>query len=159
MDITSFIKIAKLISIVPSLILSGYCFMGSQNTLPALYDLRPQISTPFFANYTFHRGGQAAVPLAIVSSTSYAFLIYADPEHRAVWTAATAAVVSMLLFTGKVMMEGIQRLEEISRDERLQRKSEQTLEHRQLLKKWAAGNFVRSALMFGAGVAGLWVSI
>lgn len=57
------------------------------------------------------------------------------------------------------MLPGITRLIQISEDREVQSKSEQTLEHRQLLKKWVAQNYVRSVLFLTSGFVGLWATV
>jgi hypothetical protein len=158
MDLPTLIHTAKLTSIIPTLFISGYTFMASQNAIPQLYDVKPQVSTPIFARI-FHAGGKPAIPLSILSLASSAFLAYEIPEKRVLWMVAAAAVLAIRFYT-QMMMPGINRLIEISEAGRdVQGKVEQTLEHRQLMVRWVRETYVRSALAFAAGLAGLWASI
>ena len=56
------------------------------------------------------------------------------------------------------MRPGIKRLIAISENKEAQLKSEQTLEHQQLIKSWVKSNYLRSSVALGVGLAGLWVS-
>jgi hypothetical protein len=58
-----------------------------------------------------------------------------------------------------VMIPGINRLIAISLDAALQAKSEASGEHLPLLKAWVVQNYVRSAMFFVGGFAGLWAEL
>ena len=58
------------------------------------------------------------------------------------------------------MMPGIKRLMALaSADKGVLDKSEQTLEHRQLMTRWVKQNFVRTAVLLVGSVAGLWATV
>lgn len=159
MDTSTAIHYAKLVSFPTAFFLSGYSLSYSQCTVPQLYDVRPQISTPIFKN-VFYGGASVVVPGALLSSAASAFLAYAVPEHRRVWASAAAAVLFTQPWTALVMMPGIKRLLEISEaNAAVQSKVEQTLEHRQLLKTWVAQNFLRAGLYFVGGLAGMYATL
>lgn len=62
-------------------------------------------------------------------------------------------------WTSLVMGPGIKRLIEMEGDVKVLEKSEQTLEHEQLLRRWVRGNFVSTALYILSGGVGLWAAI
>ena len=68
-------------------------------------------------------------------------------------------IVAIRNCTQLAMGPGIKRLVEISEDERIQEKVEQTLEHRQLLIRWVKLNYGRTAMALWAGLSGLWAII
>ena len=53
------------------------------------------------------------------------------------------------------MAKGINRLVAISEDEKVTKKSEQNLEHRQLFIRWVKQSYVMVALQVFSGVTGL----
>ena len=88
-----------------------------------------------------------------------AYLAYFIPEKRKLWIVAADMAIGELAWTRFVMFPGIQRISAISEDEKVQKKCEQTLEHRQLMTTWAKQNFVRTAFAIVGGMAGLWASM
>ena len=158
MDNPILLQTAKLTSILPAVFLSGYCYNASQNFVPKLFDQRPHISTPIFKGL-FDSGGRVALPLFLLSSASSFLLVYAVPEKRTLWIIAAVLPLTLGLWTFVVMMPGVRRLVEISRCKGQLDKSEQTLEHRQLLKSWVWQNYVRSLFVLAAGGIGLWACI
>lgn len=152
------LQVAKIISTTTSLVISGYTLGFSQNGVLELYDERPQISTPIFKRI-YYTGGFAAIPFSISSMLSSAYLAYAIPEKRKLWGVAATLILGIRFWTEYVMMPGIKRLIAISDDRRIQEKSEQTLEHRQLMIRSVKQNYIRSAAAFASGLLGLLASI
>ena len=58
-------------------------------------------------------------------------------------------------WTFLVMSKGIKRLNEIANDKTKMEKSEQNLEHRQLLIRWCKQNYVAVALQVASAVFGV----
>lgn len=158
MDSEMPIQAAKVLSTTSSLVIAGYCLGFSQNGVSELYDERPQTSTAIFKRI-YVTGGYVAIPLSITSMISSAYLAYALPEKRKLWGTAAALILAIRFWTEYVMMPGINRLSVISEDKRIQEKSEQTLEHRQLMIRWVKQNYVRTAAALGSGLAGICASI
>ena len=145
---------AKLASFGPALFLGGYCLSFGQATVPSLYEVRPQISTKVYAH--LHRAAGPILPtLALLSTGASAYLAYAIPSQRREWTTAAVAMFAIFPWNLLVMAKGINRLVKISEDEKVARKSEQNLEHRQLLKRWVSQSYVMVALQLFSGVTGL----
>ena len=158
MDSASLINTAKFTAIIPAIFLSGYTFMASQNTISQLYDEPVHIGAPLFKR-VFHAGGKPAIPLSVLSLLSSSYLAYEVPEKRLLWITAAASILAIRIYT-QMMMPGINRLVEIADGGKdVQRKAEQTLEHRQLMISWVNETYVRSAMAFLAGFAGLWASL
>ena len=157
MDSPNIILTAKLASIVPSLMLAGYT-ISRYGYIATIYDERPQISARLFRS-SFRRSGKVAVPLIQFMLLSSSYLAYVVPEKRKLWLLAAAMAMGEFVWTGFVMFPGIERIEAISKDEKMQKRSEQTLEHRQLMIKWIKQNFVRTAMATVGGLAGLWASM
>lgn len=158
MDSPARIQTAQLLSTTSSLLVAGYTLGFSQNGVSELYDERPQISTPIFTRI-FYAGGRVAAPLSISSLLSSAYLAYVIPEKRKLWATAAALILAIRFGTEYVMMPGIKRLIAISEDEEVQEKTEQTLEHRQLMIRWVKQNYLRSTAALVSGLVGLWASI
>lgn len=115
----------------------------------------PSVSTPIFAGVYYH-GAAFVIPTALVSSAAYAYLAYSIPAERTIYAAAASAVLVNIPLTGIVMMPGIKRLIEVSKQGASeQAKAGQSGEVLRLLKAWNAQNVVRAVLTFAAGVAGL----
>ena len=153
-----FIKAAKLLSISLSIFLSGYCFMASQNALPALYGHPPHTNTALFVRI-FRSGGPIAVVLALLSSISSFLLASIVTEKRELWIVVGAIPPCLGLWTAVVMMPGIRKLIAISDDKAMQDICEETGEHVKLLRNWIWQNYVRSVVVLGAGLVGLWASL
>lgn len=154
MDAPTLLTAAKLTSITLSLLTSGYGLFASQNILPRLLSESPRVSTPLFA-HIFRAGGIFVVPLSMTSTAASAYLAYALPLERNAWGAAALAALATMPWTGLVMLPGITRLIEISRDEGLQGKSEGSGEHLGLLRAWTKQNYIRATMLMVAGLVGL----
>ena len=153
------IQTAKLIAVPLPLILAGYSFGHSQNTVPHLYDQRAEISTPILKKL-YYGGATVMVPGGILSLAATLYLAYAIPSERSSWATAAGSLLAFSLWTPLVMLpSNITRLLEISGSTKLQEKASANLEARQLLSKWVQQNYVRAALLFVAGVAGLRATI
>ena len=158
MDSPQALLAAKAISVPLALIASGYSIAASQNILPRLYPEPVGVATPIFA-HVFYAGGAFIVPTAVTSALASAYLAYTLPRQRRLWTLAATSTLLSLVLTRVVMLPGINRLIAISVDAGLQAKSEASGEHLRLLKAWVAQNYVRSAMFFAGGFAGLWASL
>lgn len=66
--------------------------------------------------------------------------------------------MSIRYLTDVVMMPSMKRLVAISEDEKLLAKTEQTLEHRQLLTQWVNQNYLRVGVALASGLLGLYAS-
>jgi hypothetical protein len=148
------INTAKLLSTGSSLFLTGYCLSYSWNTFPALYDVRPQVSTPVFKQI-WSSASPIVPPLTLLSTATSAYVAYYFPEQRREWATAAIAMALTVPWTGLVMMKGINRLQAIAGDEAMKRKSEQNLQHRQLLIRWVKQNWIAVALQAASGVIAL----
>jgi hypothetical protein len=149
---------AKAVAIPLSLIASGYGICASHNIVPRLYPEPVSVATPIFA-HVFFTGGSFVVPTALTSVLASAYLAYSLPRQRRLWTIAAGSTLLTLVWTRIVMIPGINRLIAISLDAALQAKSEASGEHLPLLKAWVVQNYVRSAMFFVGGFAGLWASL
>lgn len=134
--------------------LTGYCLSFSWNTFPALYEVRPQVSAPAFKQI-FGNAGPIVPPLTLLSTATSAYVAYYFPQQRREWTTAAVAMGLSVVWTGIFMTKGINRLKAIADDEKKTRKSEQNLEHRQLLIRWVKQNWVSVALQAVSGVVAL----
>ena len=145
---------AKLLSSASSLLLGGYCLSFSQNSIPPLYDVRPQISTPVFSAIC---GSAIPIlpPLTLLSTSASAYLAYALPEQRRQWATSAIAMGLTFVWRGMVMVPGVRRLQQISEKKEVLLKSEQSLEHRQLLIRWVKQNYVSVMLQLVSGVVAL----
>ncbi|KAF2164759.1 hypothetical protein M409DRAFT_24664 [Zasmidium cellare ATCC 36951] len=143
-----------------SLFMAGYSFAASQNTLPHLFALRPQTSIPIFTR-VFHDGGKIAIPASLISGlmSLYVALWCTSSRQRVLFTLAGLCAWATAPWTGFVMWPGIKRLMEMEGDERAMEKSEQTLEHVQLLRAWVRGNWVRTGAYAVSGGLGLWAAV
>jgi hypothetical protein len=148
------INTAKLLSAGSSFFLAGYCLSFSWNTFPAIYDVRPQVSTPVFKQI-WAAAGPIVPPLTILSTATSAYVAYYLPEQRREWTTAAVAMFLGVPWTGLVMWKGITKLQTIADSDALKRKSEQNLEHRQLLIRWVKQNWIAVALQAVSGVVAL----
>ena len=148
------INTAKLISTGSSLFLTGYALSFSWNTFPALYDVRPQMSAPVFKQ-VINSAGQIIPPFTLLSIATSAYVAYYHPQQRQEWTTAAIAMALTFPWTGLVMAKGTSRLQTIAMDEKVKRKSEQNLEHRQLLIRWVKQNWIIIALQAVSGVVAL----
>lgn len=150
-----FIATAKLISIPTAFLLSGYMTSASQNSVPLLYNQPASVSTRIFDG-VYHRGAALVIPGSIISAAASAYLAYVLPSQRTLHVANAALTVGVLPFTAAVMMKGIHRLMDVSKDATEQEKAGQSGEVLRLLKAWDAQNAVRAAMCFAGGIAGLW---
>jgi hypothetical protein len=148
------LHLAKISSFPAALLLSGYTLSFSQNTIPALYDHRPQTTAKVFSAI-WNRAAPIEPTLTVLSTTASAYLAYVIPEQRREWGTAAAAMFLTIPWTYLVMMKGIWRLREISNDEKKTKKSEMNLEHRQLMIRWVKANWVSVALQLFSGVTGM----
>lgn len=158
MDSPQALLAAKAISIPLALIASGYGICASHNIVPRLYPEPVGIATPIFT-HVFYTGGSFVVPTALTSVLASAYLAYSLPRQRRLWTIAAGSTLLTLAWTRIVMIPGINKLIAISVDAALQAKSEVSGEHVTLLKAWVTQNYVRSAMFFAGGFAGLWASL
>ncbi|KAK3056622.1 hypothetical protein LTR09_002415 [Extremus antarcticus] len=154
MDPTTALRTATLLSFPSALLLTGYTLSFSQNILPALRDHKPQTTLPVFAAL-WSRASLIVPTLTLLSGSASAYLAYVLPGQRREWTTAAAAMLLTLSWRAVVMMKGEQRLNEMSKDERVRAKSEMTLEHRQLMVRWEKMNWVNVVLTMVSGVTGL----
>lgn len=154
MDSKTTIQAAKFATITSNLIMTGYTLALSQNGASQLYDEPARFSTPMFKRI-FNTGGRFAIPSSLLNTFSSVYLAYFVPEKRRLWALVTALTVAMNLWTGFIMMPGIQRLIAISESSAAQEKADANLEHRQLLIKWVKQNYVRALAMMVGGLAGL----
>ena len=145
---------AKLISTGSSLFLTGYCMSFSWNTFPALYDVKPQASVPAFKQI-WGTAGSIVPPLTVLSTATSAYVAYYFPQQRREWTTAAVAMGLSVVWTGAFMMKSISRLKAIGDNDAVIRKSEQNLEHRQLLISWVKRNWISVALQAVSGVVAL----
>jgi hypothetical protein len=161
MDLTLH-HLPRLTSTLPAFLLSGYVGMASQNAMPALYTLPPQISTPLFKSI-IDGGHIPAVALAMTSLISSAVMVYltpaTDPTRRGLWAGAALAVLTVRFYTQFIMMPGIRRLFEIGQNAELQVECESSGEHLMLLKRWVRQNWFRFVMAFGAGLMGWLASV
>lgn len=148
------IQAAKLTSIPVAFVLAGYGYCASHNSVPQLYDKSPSISTPIFTQ-VYRVGAGVVVPGAALSAAASAYLAYAIPAQRALWAVASASTIGALPFTAIVMMPGIKRLIAMSESSAEQENTARTGEHVELLKKWAAQNYVRGSLFLMGAMIGL----
>ena len=135
--------------------LSGTHFSASQLTLPVLYNLPSATSTSIFSEF-YYRGARTVVPLALVSSASFATaaVIAISSNERTGYGIAAAATVSPLAWTGLVISSVNSQLIAMAGDARI-REKEGDGKVRELLKKWKWMNNVRAGLAFVGGVVGL----
>ena len=158
MDSPQAILAAKLVSIPLAFTAAGYGLCASQNVVPRLYPEPVGIATPLFA-HVFRTGGSIVVPAALTSVLASAYLAYSLPARRRLWTIAAVSTLVSLPWTRAVMIPGINRLISISVDSALQAQSEASGEHVALLKAWVSQNWVRTAMFFTGGLAGLMASL
>lgn len=151
MDTHTTIRLAKLTSITPGLLLTGYAMSISHSTLPALLDHKPQTTVPILASLP----GALLPFLTILSGGSSAYLAWALPEQRREWAIAAAAMLLTIPFRGLTMLRGEQRLIAMKGDERMLRKSEMSLEHRQIMVRLGKLNWIAVGMAFASGVVGL----
>jgi hypothetical protein len=147
MDSPQALLVAKAVSIPLALIASGYGICASHNIVPRLYPEPVSVATPIFA-HVFFTGGSFVVPTALTSVLASAYLAYSMPRQRRLWTIAAGSTLLTLAWTRFVSL-----------DAALQAKSEASGEHLPLLKAWVVQNYVRSAMFFVGGFAGLWASL
>lgn len=157
MDSQTRIQTAQILSITSSMLISGYCLGFSQNSVSELYEEGPQVSTRIFKRI-FHKGAYVGIPFSITSIASSAYLAFAVPEKRKLWLIAGALIISIRFLTDVVMMPSMKRLVAISEDEKLLARTEQTLEHRQLLVQWVNQNYLRVGVALASGLLGLWAT-
>lgn len=148
------ISTAKLVSFPSAFFVAGYCLSFSNNVFPAIYDHRPQFSATSFKQI-WSNANPLVPALTLVSTSASAYLAYAIPEQRSEWTKAAVAMFVSVPWTGLVMGPGIKRLNEIASNKEKMSKSEQNLEHRQLLIRWCKQNYVAVALQFASAVFGV----
>jgi hypothetical protein len=148
------IRLAKLTSFPAAFVLSGYMLSFSHNTVPALYDHKPQVTAKVFT--AFHKNAGAIFPgLTFLSASASAYLAYALPEERREWATAATAMFATIPWALYSMTRQPTRMEAIATDERVTAKSEMTLEHRQLMIRWVKANWINVALQMFSGVSGL----
>ena len=155
MDPTSAIRTAKLLSVATTTLAAGYSFSFSQNAVPLTYDIPASFSTPIFKG-VFWKGAYVAVPSGLISGAASLYLAYVLPSQRRLWVTAAVMSMSTAPWTSVVMMPGIKKLLGISEDKAKQTKSDQNLEHRQLLKTWVAQNYFRASLFLTGGLVGFY---
>ena len=148
------VRTIQLISVPSAFFVAGYCLSLSQNVLPAIYDHPPQFSAPslkqIFSNAT------SVVPTITVASTAaFSYLAYTLPDRRREWTRAAIAMAITVPWASLVMGPDIRRLNEIASDKAKMLKSEQNLEHRQLLVRWMKQNYVTVVLQLASAAFGL----
>lgn len=154
-DQKAVLQAAQFASAASALFAAGYGFAFSQNVLPTLYDVKPQISTPAFKQI-YYQGAKVVPPTTILAAASAGYLAYVLPEQRNEYIKVVAASLATQVWTVVVMMPSIKRLLAISEaDEKTQGRIEMSLEHRQLMIKWVRQNWVRSGLALFAGVTAL----
>ncbi|KAK5113453.1 hypothetical protein LTR85_010881 [Meristemomyces frigidus] len=147
---------AKLLAIPGAFLTAGYLTFASQNCLPLLCKQPASVSTPLLAG-AYYRGVAVAMPTTLVASAAYAYLAYTFRAQRTIYGVAGAAVLLNLPVTRVIMMSGINRLIETSKQSSVeQEKAGQSGEVVRLLQVWTAQNAVRAVLAFAGGVAGLW---
>jgi len=147
------IQTAAFVGSISSSLLSGVNFSASQLTLPILYHLPADSSTPIFEEL-FYRGGWTIVPLTLFSTLCTGTAAYLETTKRSGYAAAALASFASLPWTAVVMRPTIQRLIKLANDERYRQKVE-AKEVVALLKKWTWMNNVRSALALLGAVLGL----
>lgn len=156
----SLVNTALFLSPAAALFQAGYGLAFSQNAIPQLYDLPPHQSTPLFRRI-FEAGGKIAVPMSLTSAAAAAYLarLCTSPTQRKMYIFAALFSILPMPYTGLVMMPGIKRLIAISESPEAQEKSEQDLEHRQLLRGWVIHNYVRTVMYVVGGGLGLWAGV
>lgn len=153
-DPKTVISTAKLVSFPSAFFVAGYCYSFSHNTFPAIREQRPQFSATSFKQ--IWTNANPIVPgLTLLSTSAAAYLAYAVPEQRREWTKAAIAMAVSVPWTALVMGPSTKRLIEIASDEKKTSKSEQNLEHRQLLIRWVKQNYVAVALQLASAVFGV----
>lgn len=158
MDQESRIRAAQIISITTSFLIAGYTLGHSQNGIAELYDEPVQVSTRIFTRI-YKKGGDVALPLSIAAGMTAVYLALMISEKQVPWSIAAALIAAIRFWTHYIMLPGIERLVVISENDEMQRKSEQTLEHRQLLRSWVNQNYVRCAAALASGLVGAWASV
>ena len=158
MDSTIFL--AKILAIPSGFILGSYNAVFSQNVIPHLYAVPPSISAPIFAKI-YYRGASTIVPIAATAIASYGYLAYnsSNPSHRNRYMVAAVLTFGTLPFTQLVMMPGISRLIEISKEKSLMAKAEVNGEVAGLLRTWVMQNAFRASLNLTAGLVGLYAAL
>jgi hypothetical protein len=152
------IPYAKLVSTAAPLILAGYSFSFSQNSVRNLSSSSISVgpATSLFGSI-YYSGAYFAAPLGLLTSISSSYLAYTlSGQQRTTWAIAAAAVFSTLPLTRFVMFGGIHRLIEMSTASTgEQEKVQRTGEHTALMKTWVWQNYVRGALFFVSGITAL----
>ena len=153
------LQTAQFASATSALFLAGYSFSFSQSSVPQLYEVKPQVSTPIFKNIYYN--GAKVVPLfSIIATISSSYLAYLEPENRRAYLTAAITAFATQPWTVLVMMGPIQRLIKISEaDEKTKGRIEMSLEHRQLMIKWVRQNWVRAGLLAVSGAVSLWTTL
>lgn len=144
----------QLISVPSAFLVAGYCLSFSQNVLPAIYDHPPQFSTPS-SKQIFSNATSVVSTITAASTAAFSYLAYTLPDRRREWIRAAIAMAITVPWTGLVVAPGIRRLNEIGSDKAKMLKSEQNLEHRQLLIRWMKQNYVTVVLQLASAVFGL----
>ncbi len=147
------IQTAKLASFPIAFFLSGYTW-SSQNAITSLLDHRPQATAPATSDL-LRRSAPIVHPLTMLSTCSSAYLAYALPEQRRAWTTSAIAMGLTVAWGMWTVVAPVKRLEAISKDEQKVRKSEQNLEHRQIMAKWVSRNNISLLLQVVSAVTGL----
>lgn len=160
----SSLRAASALGLTTSLFLSGVYFASSQLVIHNLYPLPTTTSTKIFTDL-YYGGAAVVVPLAFTSAAAWATAAYlAGPgsagsvgggsgDRRMWFGLAMVGVLGTMGYTRLAMMGVIERLLELGEGGALGVGREEVVE---LLGRWKGMNFVRSALAFGGGMAGLW---
>lgn len=152
------ITATKLVTIPTAFVMAGYYLSASQNTLPNIYKAPPSISTKTFTA-VYNRGLPVALAGSLISTAGASYLAYSVPAERVHYATMAGLAFGGLPFTRIVMMSGIKRLISLSKDEREAEKAGESGEVEELLKTWAAQNWVRSVASFAAGIVGLYATV
>ncbi|KAK3679823.1 hypothetical protein LTR78_000199 [Recurvomyces mirabilis] len=153
--------LAQAVSISTAFIMSGYMLSASQVTLPLLYPLPAQTTTPLFAG-VYHRGASLVIPGTIISTAASAYLAYTatSSQECIVYAAAGAVTTGILPLTAVAMMPGIHRLLALAKsDSAVQVKAQESGEVTGLLKAWTRQNYVRVVMCAVGGGLGLYAAV
>lgn len=152
------IQTAKLVSFSSAFLSAGYTLSFSQAVVPALYDHSPLFSTPAFNR--IWKSNAALVPFFhTLSLSASTYLAYVLPEKRQSWTIAAVVMALTLPWTGLVMGPGVKRLQQIEENKQATLKSEQSLEHRQLMTRWVRQNYFAVLFSFASAAVGVLAAI
>ncbi|KAK5110825.1 hypothetical protein LTR62_005536 [Meristemomyces frigidus] len=154
------IRTAKLLAVPAALFLGSYNLTFSQNVMPHLYNDSAAVLTPLFEKI-YHRGAATILPIATIAIASNAYLAYesSDYNKRRLYTSAALLVSATLPLTQLVMKGGIDRLIAISGDVAAQKQLGINTEVVELLKSWAAWNYLRASLHLTGGVLAFYAAL